>query len=493
MTTPSHPPDDDLPRDPAFDDAWRALSREEPSAALDAAVRAAARREVGAGPQVGAAHGDVRPRRSKPMNWWRPLAVAATLGALAVGLLQLVTPERIGAPGRDGSVVSDMPATSAARQAEAAKKQAAAASNEIAPPEEKAAGDVRARRVGAAAAPIARKRKRNRPRHLPSLRRLTTSSSKARARTRPPSASEMPDPRRRAGTRPARDAGGKAPRGTRRRARCERRAHARRRGGRFPHAKRRADAPRRATSCAPEGRAHPRAAEPFPAESAMRQATPTKREAASDAVAGRAPPRQVPLRPPPPRPPSDKAQAPKPAAENRAAPLAKLKTAPAQSTGDRGAAVTDSATLRREQDAQASTQGKSAMQAAAPAGTVDARVAEHPALAVPDWITLIRRLIAEKNYMAADKELAAFRTAHPDAQRLLPPDLRDWKAPRSNARQGGDRCFDSRVSARACESAPAAPHEARRRASTTGGRALRHVAARCAPRCVADGGSGGNA
>ena len=45
---PSHPPDDDLPRDPAFDDAWRAQSREEPSAALDAAIRAAARRAVGA-------------------------------------------------------------------------------------------------------------------------------------------------------------------------------------------------------------------------------------------------------------------------------------------------------------------------------------------------------------------------------------------------------------------------------------------------------------
>ena len=161
----------------------------------------------------------------------------------------------------------------------------------------------------------------------------------------------------------------------------------------------------------------------------MRQATPTKREAASDAVSGRTPAAGA-IAPSVPEPPSDKAQAPKPDADNRAAPLAKLKTAPAQSTGDRGAAVTDSTQLRREQDAQASTQGKSAMQAAAPASTVDARVAEHPELAVPDWITLIRRLIAEKNYVAADKELAAFRTAHPDAQRLLPPDLRDWKAPR---------------------------------------------------------------
>jgi hypothetical protein len=162
----------------------------------------------------------------------------------------------------------------------------------------------------------------------------------------------------------------------------------------------------------------------------MRQSAPTKREAASDAVSERAPAAAGAIAPSAPEPASDKAQAPKPATENRAEPFAKLKTAPAQSTGDRGAAVTDSAQLRREQDAQAPTQGKPAMQAAAPAGTLDARVAGHPALAVPDWITLIRRLIAEKNYTAADKELAAFRAAHPDAQRLLPPDLRDWKAPR---------------------------------------------------------------
>lgn len=428
MTTPSHPPDADLPRDPAFDDAWRALSREEPSAALDAAVRAAARREVGAGPQAAAA-GDADPRTSKPMNWWRPLAVAATLGALAVGLMQLVTPERIGAPGRDGDVVSDMPATTAARQAEAAKKQAAAASNEIAPPEEKA----RAMSAAAASAGGSADRK------------------EALAQTQSAAPPALPTPfdnfkqqgaRKDAAPERKRDAGpavAHSPPATPAPKRIEETAGA-------PAAN---VAPMRAAeevasptaSGAPTHAGEPlrsppskvapaRVAEPFPAESAMGGAAPPKREAASDAVSERAPAAAGAIAPSAHEPPSGTAQAPKPAADNRAAPLAKLKTAPEPGVGDRGAAAADSTPLRREQDAQASTQGKSTMQAAAPASTVDARVAEHPELAVPDWITLIRRLIAEKNYTAADKELAAFRAAHPDAQRLLPPDLRDWKAPR---------------------------------------------------------------
>ncbi len=439
MTTPSHPPDDDLPRDPAFDDAWRALSREEPSAALDAAVRAAARREVGAGPQMSAARDDARPRAPKPMNWWRPLAVAATLGALAVGLMQLVTPERIGAPGRDGGVVSDMPATTAARQAEGAKKQAAGASNEVAPPEEKAramsapaasaGGGDRKEAQAQSAAPTAQpapfddfKQQRTRKDAAPERKRdagpvaapatpvapATPAAPVAHSPPATPAAKHLEEP---AGA----PAASVAP------LRAEEAASSTASGA-PTHPGEPLHSPPKAES--------PRAAEPFPAESAMQQGATTKREAASDAVSGRAPGAAGVIAPPAPKPPSDKTQAPKPAAENRAAPLEKLKTAPEQSVGDRGAAMSESPPLRREQDAQASTQGQSAMQAAAPAGTLDARVAGHPALAVPDWITLIRRLIAEKSYIAADKELAAFRTAHPDAQRLLPPDLRDWKAPR---------------------------------------------------------------
>jgi hypothetical protein len=61
----------------------------------------------------------------------------------------------------------------------------------------------------------------------------------------------------------------------------------------------------------------------------------------------------------------------------------------------------------------------------------DTRAKVAPKLAVPDWIVLIRKLRDEGSTDEAAKELAAFRAAYPDHERLLPPDLRDWKpAPR---------------------------------------------------------------
>lgn len=109
------PKPDDL-SDPRLDAAWRDASREEPSAALDEAIRAAARREVGAGPVAagsethvvrgrGATPAAHVPEATRPERWWWPLAAAATIGAIAFGLLQL-KPVENGGP----SVVSDMPA-----------------------------------------------------------------------------------------------------------------------------------------------------------------------------------------------------------------------------------------------------------------------------------------------------------------------------------------------------------------------------------------------
>ena len=59
----------------------------------------------------------------------------------------------------------------------------------------------------------------------------------------------------------------------------------------------------------------------------------------------------------------------------------------------------------------------------------DARAREAKPLLVPEWIALIRRLRADGKQEEAAKELAAFRAAHPDHQKLLPPDLRDWRPP----------------------------------------------------------------
>src|SRR5450432_4057333 len=70
---------------------WRAASRDEPPAALDDAIRAAARRAVGAGPS-----------RARHMRTW-PLAAAAVMALFAVGLLQLTPPEQV-TPGMDADL-----------------------------------------------------------------------------------------------------------------------------------------------------------------------------------------------------------------------------------------------------------------------------------------------------------------------------------------------------------------------------------------------------
>ena len=57
----------------------------------------------------------------------------------------------------------------------------------------------------------------------------------------------------------------------------------------------------------------------------------------------------------------------------------------------------------------------------------EARAKDRKPLPVADWIALIRRLRAEGNQREAAKELAAFRATHPDHEKLLPPDLRDWR------------------------------------------------------------------
>ena len=100
MTT--RPPDD--LHDERFDAAWNRASREVPPRALDDAIRAAARREVGAGPQDVAAMREA----TRPERWWFPLAAAAMIGAVAIGVLQLSTPDRLGSSGEQ-RVVSDTP------------------------------------------------------------------------------------------------------------------------------------------------------------------------------------------------------------------------------------------------------------------------------------------------------------------------------------------------------------------------------------------------
>lgn len=95
-------------RDPRIERLYREAVREEPPARLDAAILAAARREVGAGP---------RPLASKLRRWHVPISIAAVV-MVSVSLVILVREEegkRNGAP-RDPAIPApaDQPAAPAA-------------------------------------------------------------------------------------------------------------------------------------------------------------------------------------------------------------------------------------------------------------------------------------------------------------------------------------------------------------------------------------------
>ena len=378
------------------------------------------------------------PARAAANELVAPLAVAATLGALAVGLMQLVTPERTGAPGRDGGVVPDMPATTAARQAEGAKKQAAGASNEVAPPEEKAramsapaasaGGGDRTEAQAQSAAPTAQ------PAPFHGFKQQRTRKDAAHERKR--DAGPVAAPATPRGTRHTRRTRRTTPRLRHRRQSTSRNPRARPLRASRPCAPRRPLPPRQvplrrtpASHCIRPRRPNPRA--PLSAFArGERDATGSDDQARSGERRGarRAPARQrhCAARTQTAERQDACAQA---AAENRAAPLEKLK--PRQPKRwrpwrrDERIATRCVANRTRRRRRKANPRCRRT----APAGT--------PTRA---WPGIRRRpcpldhadsaAVAEKSYGSRRTGARGFRTAHPDAQRLLPPDLRDWKAPR---------------------------------------------------------------
>jgi hypothetical protein len=90
-------------RDPALDSAWREHSAETPSAAMDAAILAAAHRAVKSAPRDAA---KPAAEATSPQRWWMPLAAAATIGAVALGILQTMPQHEI----VTSPTVSDTPA-----------------------------------------------------------------------------------------------------------------------------------------------------------------------------------------------------------------------------------------------------------------------------------------------------------------------------------------------------------------------------------------------
>lgn len=107
----------EIERDRQLDAAWSAASREEPPPSLDAAIRAAARRAV-----------DATPQRKRDKHWWYPLATAATVAVLAVGILQLTSPEQV-AP----TIVADMTVAPREANKDVARPVAPADTNAVEP------------------------------------------------------------------------------------------------------------------------------------------------------------------------------------------------------------------------------------------------------------------------------------------------------------------------------------------------------------------------
>jgi len=90
--------DDHVTRDPALDAWLGAHSSDTPPAHLDAAILAAAHRAVGSGPRPA--------RATHAWRWWMPLAAAAVIGVMVVGVLPLA-PSIVNEP---ASTISDVPA-----------------------------------------------------------------------------------------------------------------------------------------------------------------------------------------------------------------------------------------------------------------------------------------------------------------------------------------------------------------------------------------------
>jgi len=90
------------PIDPKLGALLREHSTDAPSSDIDAAILAAAHRAVQSAPQSAV---NRAAEATRPWRWWMPLAAAATIGAIAIGVLQ-VTPKESDST---ATVVSDTP------------------------------------------------------------------------------------------------------------------------------------------------------------------------------------------------------------------------------------------------------------------------------------------------------------------------------------------------------------------------------------------------
>ena len=114
-----------------------------------------------------------------------------------------------------------------------------------------------------------------------------------------------------------------------------------------------------------------------------------------------------------------------------ATPVAKMRAVP-QSTPAPQASMAMGRAAEGQVDATRSRElakGEMAKERRAETRTDATRANDRAPLPVAEWIALIRRLRAEGKVAEAVKELAAFRTAHADHEKLLPRDLAEWRPP----------------------------------------------------------------
>ncbi|MBK6395060.1 MAG: hypothetical protein IPF73_10575 [Betaproteobacteria bacterium] len=349
--------------DDAVDRLLREHSRETPPASLDDAIRAAAHRAVGSKPAVAEAR--------EPWRWWMPLAAAATIGAIAIGVIQNLPNESTEPMIVSDSATGTREPAAESRAPAAAPVAPASPQPEIAPTAPGASGAVRQQPATAsverAAAPAPARAQP--PAEAPSTRLAETpATGKRRVDTTTESKELL------AAAKPA--------------------------------------AEQVAAQRAPDAQV---AALAKRAEGDTAEARKVERESTSGFVAS----------PPPAAAPPVAAAAPAPAAAPAAA--SGLAAAP---SGMRGAENATDAAARPKLAARApATSMADAREAAATRDRAAAAPAgaQGSAVKLPDaFVAEIRRLLAANDGEGAARELRAFRQAYADADTRLPVELRAW-------------------------------------------------------------------
>ncbi len=372
--------------DPELDAKWRDASREQPPAALDNAIRAAARREVGA-----------RPGAFRTTPRWLPLAAAATVAAIAVGIVQMTPPEQV-------TPVERVSPGMAPSSLDAAQRNAG---------------------------PDADKVMANKPQ--PALREAP--ASVVAPAVAPQARPEPAKPGSKEQARQARDVASETDRGTLARNRSD--TFASPPAAQFQEKKKLAER-QEAVPLAEEAIERDQRLKQKSELAAAGEGASRASQAASSTPAAA---RRNDLQPFPAAPPSAESvagNAPPPAVAQAPAPMAAPAPSPAPAVAARKLAAQSSATgaLSGGVDAKVAAnaeplpnQDAAALGKSAAADKVAPERKKDAAPLAPDeWIKRIRRLIAEGRTDDAAKELIAFRREYKErSESLLPSDLRSFK------------------------------------------------------------------